>query len=76
MISVWIAPVLLMTAMPAMDFVETDSDSFEFEKDIILVNRHNGDIVQPMNFRIDAIRLNMRPAALARVFSPPKLFFS
>jgi hypothetical protein len=76
MISVWIAPVFLMTGMPAMDFAGTDSDSFEFEEDLILVNRSNDGIVHPMSLRIGTTRLNIEPASLAHVFSPPKPFSS
>ena len=76
MVSVWIAPVFLGTGTPVMEFTETDSDPFEFEEDLFLVNRSADGIIHLLNLRIGAIRLNMQPASLAPVFSPPKPFSS
>jgi hypothetical protein len=76
MVNVWIAPVFLGTGTPVMEFTETDSEPFEFEEDIFLVNRGADGIIYLLNLRIGAIRLNMQPALLARVFPPPKPFSS
>jgi hypothetical protein len=76
MVSVWIAPMFLGTGTPVIEFTETDSDPSEFEEDLFLVNQGAGGILHPLNLRIGAIHLNMQPASLARVFSPPKPFSS
>jgi hypothetical protein len=74
MVSVWIAPAFLESGRLVMEFTETDSDSFEFEEDLFLVNHGADGIIHPVNLRIGATRLNIQPASLARVFSPPKPF--
>jgi hypothetical protein len=74
MVGVWTTPMFFGTAILAMEFTETDSDPFEFEEDLFLVDRGADGIIHPLNLRIGAIRLNMQPASLARVFSPPKPF--
>jgi hypothetical protein len=76
MVSVWIAPAILETGRLVMEFTETDSDPFEFEDDLFLLNGGAEGIIHPMNLRIGAIRLNRQPASLARVFSPPRPFSS
>jgi hypothetical protein len=76
MVGVSIAPGLLEMGSPAMEFTETDSDPFEFDEDLFLVNHGADGIIHPVNLRIDVTHLNMLPAALARVFSPPKPFSS
>jgi hypothetical protein len=74
MVGVWTAPMFLGTAVLAMEFTETDFDPFEFDEDLFLVNQGAAGMIHPLNLRIGAIRLNMQPASLARVFSPPKPF--
>jgi hypothetical protein len=74
MVSVWIAPAFLEMGGLVMEFTETDSDPFEFEEDLFLANHGTDEIIHPVNLRIGVTRLNMQPASLARVFSPPKPF--
>ncbi|MGE5378623.1 MAG: hypothetical protein ACM3XO_26510 [Bacteroidota bacterium] len=76
MVSVWIAPAFLEAGRLVTEFTETDSDPFEFEEDLFLRNGGADGIVHPVNSRIGATRLNMQPASLARVFSPPRHFSS
>lgn len=76
MVSVWIAPAFFETGRMVLEFTETESDPFEFEEDLFLVNHGAGGIIHPVNLRIGATRLNMQPASLARVFSPPRHFSS
>jgi len=76
MVSVWIAPVFPGTGIPVMEFTEADSDPFEFEEDLFLINQGAGGRIDPLNLKIGAIHLNTQPASLARVFSPPKPFSS
>ena len=76
MVSVWIAPAFLETGRPVMEFTETDSDPFEFEEDLFLVYRGTDGISHPVNLRIGATHLNIQPASLERVFSPPRPFSS
>jgi hypothetical protein len=76
MVSVWIAPVFLGTSTPAMEFTETDAEPFEFEEELILVNCGTAGLIFAVRLRIGGTHLNMLPAALARVFSPPKPFSS
>jgi hypothetical protein len=74
MVSVWTAPVFLGTGTPVIEFTDTDFDPLEFEEDLFLVNQGGDGIIHALNLRIGAIYLNMQPASLARVFSPPKHF--
>jgi hypothetical protein len=76
MVGVSIAPGLLKMGSPAMEFTETDSDPFEFEEELILVNCGTAGLIFAVRLRIGGTHLNMLPAALARVFSPPKPFSS
>jgi hypothetical protein len=76
MVSVWIAPVFLETGRLVMEFTETDSDPFEFEEDLFLVNHGADGIIHPVNLRIGVTHLNIQPASLERVFPPPKPFSS
>jgi hypothetical protein len=72
MVNVWIAPVFPGTSTPVIELAETDSDPLEFEEDLFLVNQGAGGMIHPLNLRIGAIRLNVQPASLARVFPPPR----
>src|SRR5512139_3964988 len=74
LVGVWSAPVLLGIDTPAVEFTETDSDSFEFDEDLLLIHRGTGGMIDALNFSIGGIDLNMQPAFLARVFSPPRFF--
>lgn len=74
LVSVWSAPVFLGIDTPAVEFTETDSDPFEFDEDLLLIHRGAGSMVDGFNFSIGEIHLNMQPAFLARVFSPPRYF--
>jgi hypothetical protein len=76
MVSVWIAPVLLGIGTHVMEFTEADSDMFEFEEELILADRGINGMIHTINFRIGGTYLNILPASLARVFSPPKPFYS
>ena len=74
LVSVWSAPVFLGIDTPAVEFTETDSDPFEFDEDLLLIHRGTGGMGDGFNFSIGGIHLNMQPAFLARVFSPPRFF--
>jgi hypothetical protein len=74
MVSVWIAPVFLGTSTPVMEFTETEAEPFEFEEELILVNYGAAGLIPAIRLRIGGTYLNMLPAALSRVFSPPRPF--
>ena len=71
-VSVSIAPVSPGMGPPAVEFSESDSDPSEFEEDQFLVNCGNDGIIHQMSLRTGAACLDAHPAALARVFSPPR----
>ena len=76
LVSVWSAPAFLGMDTPAVEFTETDADPFEFDEDLLLIHRGTGGMVDAFNFSFGGIHLNMHPAFLARVFSPPRFFTS
>lgn len=75
-VSVWIAPVFLGIGLLAMEFTEADSDPFEFDEDLYLVDYHASGITYSKNLRSLATLLYVHPASLSRVFSPPRSFYS
>jgi hypothetical protein len=74
LVSVWSAPVFLGIDTAAVEFTETDSDPFEFDEDLFLIHRGTGSMANRISFTIGGIHLNMLPASLTRVFSPPRFF--
>jgi hypothetical protein len=76
MVSVWAAPVFLGMDTHAMEFTETDTDPFEFDEDPFLIGCGTDSMIHATNFRIGGTHLSMRPASFARVFPPPRPFYS
>jgi hypothetical protein len=74
MITVGIAPVFIAVDMPIIDGVEIDSDTFEVDEDFFSANCRATEIIYLVCSRGGILHLNAKPAALARPFSPPKLF--
>ena len=64
--------MFLVTDTPVLEFNEADSDSFEFEEDLLLLRRCADGMLHPVNLRIGAEYLSVQLPSLARVFTPPK----
>ncbi len=60
---------------PVMEITETDTEPFEFDEELILENWGTVGLSFPIRLRIGGTPLNMQPAALARLFSPPRPFY-
>jgi hypothetical protein len=76
MVSVWTAPMFFWTGMPAVEFTENDSDPFEFDDDLFLIDRDGGGMLRSINYRTGGIYLGGRPASLERAFPPPRPSYS
>jgi hypothetical protein len=76
MVSVSIAPMFPGIGTPDMEFSQTDADPSEYEEDQFLVNCGNNAIFHQLSLRIEAACLDVQPASLVRVFSPPRSFSS